>query len=68
MTDAGAKRTLWVSIIVGLLIGGVLGASEYGIVNPRAWNLAGLVVILVISGVAGFIALRAFLQGRRSPN
>ena len=66
MTDAGAKRTLWISIVVGLLAGGTLGATEYGIVNPRAWNLAGLFVILVVSGVAGVIALRAFLHSRRS--
>ena len=67
MTDAGAKRTLTISILVGLLIGGVIGVSEYGIVNPRAWSVAGLFVILVVAGVAGVIALRAFLEGRRAP-
>ena len=64
LTDAGAKRALWVTILLGLLLGGLWGGMRYGLTNPRAWNLAGLGVIVCVALYAGLVAL----AGARKPN
>jgi hypothetical protein len=68
MNDRQAKNALWITILVGVVIGGLWGQLHYesGLVDIRAWNLVGLCVILSVSGYAGIVALLAFLKYRRT--
>jgi hypothetical protein len=67
MTDRQAKNALWVTILIGVALGGLWGQLQYpsGLIDVRAWNLVGLMVILSVSAYAGVIALLAFAKSRR---
>jgi len=57
--DRRARRGLFVSIVVGLVLGFVLGAPRYGVMNPSTWNLTGLMVIATVSLYAVALLFRA---------
>jgi hypothetical protein len=48
MTDTQAKRGLWISLLLGAVLGLALGSPRYGALGVRTWNLMGLTVIGVV--------------------
>lgn len=60
ITDAQARKGFTVSLLVSLVLGVALGYYAYGnLLDFRAWNVIGVVVIFGVAGWAGFAALRA---------
>ncbi len=66
MTDRQIKNALWLTILIGLVLGGIWGGCRYGLADPRSWNLMGIGVIVVVAGYAGLVALAGALGSRRS--
>ena len=63
MTDAKAKRAFLLCILLSLVLGGIWGWCLYGL-DFRTVNIIGLVLILVLSGYAGLVALSAWVASR----
>lgn len=68
MSDRPIQRALTVSILLGLLLGGLWGVTRYegGLVDARSWNLMGLGVIFTVAGYAGLYALWMVLRRKSS--
>jgi hypothetical protein len=63
--DSQVKRGLWITILLGIVLGALWGAPRYGLFHLNTWNVIGLVVILLISGFAAVIGLWAFRADAR---
>jgi hypothetical protein len=65
MSDAAAKRGLWVAIILGSALGLLWGAPRYGAIHVTTWNLMGLTVILTIALWCALILLVTMRRSKR---
>jgi hypothetical protein len=65
MTDRKAKNALFLTVVVGAVLGLLWGGLRYGLTDLRAYNLGGLGVILVVSGYAGVYAILSAVARRR---
>jgi hypothetical protein len=65
MTDRTAKRVLGISIVAGGGLGLLWGSSIYGLLDLRTLNVAGFVLIMVVSLSAAVIAIGAHRRDRR---
>ena len=66
MSDAAAKRGLWVAIILGSALGLLWGAPRYGAIHVTTWNLMGLTVILTIALWSAIIILVTVRRAKRA--
>ena len=57
MNDSQIKKALGLSILLGVVLGGAWGLARYSLTDVRAWNLAGLGVIVCVALYAGGFAL-----------
>jgi hypothetical protein len=66
MTDRQAKNALALMILLGVVLGGWWAWCQYkgNLLDARAWNLMGIVVIFTVSGFAGAYALKRALSGK----
>ncbi len=67
MTNDLAKRMLWICAVLSVVIGGVLGLLLYGdLEEVRAWNVAGLVFIVLVGLCALAVGVMQATAGLRS--
>jgi hypothetical protein len=66
MSDEQAKRGLWISIVVGAVLGFWWGTPMYGPLSVRTWNLMGLGVIVFVALFALVALLKTVAAARRA--
>lgn len=65
MSDATARRVLWISIVVGAVAGFFWGWSRWTALDIMTWNLMGLGVITTVAIATLVIAIGAVRTERR---
>ena len=65
LTDAGARKLLWVSLVASIVIGFIWGWCLYPTFeDPRIWNVVGLAVIAVVFLVTSVVGVMGWLAAR----
>ena len=67
MSDAAAKRGLWISILLGAALGLIWGVPRYGAIHVSTWNLMGLCVIGTVSAFAVIALLVTIRAAKKNP-
>jgi hypothetical protein len=65
MSDDGAKKGIGIAMLAGLALGLLwVYRLGYGVIEVRAWNVVGLVLIATLTVFAIVAALRGFASVR----